>query len=155
MSIIRPPQRLHLARVLIGLAASAAVAGLLPAAAGAGGPQGGSTSHHLEFRLSGRDHQDVLGVGAILINARCPTEACAVVAKATSESPSIQSGTVHAHLAAGQAKRISVPLARRQRGKLKAALKAGKTPILTVEATARDNSGNRIPLSLEVRAFKP
>lgn len=155
MSIIRPQQRLHLARILIAVLAPVVVAGLVPAAAGAGGPQGGSKGHHLEFRLSGRDHQDILGAGVIAFNALCPTESCTVVASATSKSPSIHSATVHAHVAAGKAKSISLPVAKRQRGKLKAALEAGKTPILKIKAIARDKSGNRIPLSFEVRAFKP
>jgi hypothetical protein len=155
MSIMRPPQRLHLARVVIALAASVAVAGLIPAAAGARGPQGSSKGHHLEFRLSGRDHQDILREGAIVINARCPTEACTVVAQATSRTPAIHTATVHARVGAGKAASISLPLAKRQRGKLKAALRAGKSPTLTVKAIARDHAGNKIPLSFEVRAFKP
>lgn len=151
MSIIRPPQRLHLTRLIIALVAPVVVTGFYPAAAGAGATQG----HHLEFRLSGRDHQDVLGARAIVINARCPTEACTVVARATSRQPSIQSATIHAHVAAGKAATIMLPLAKRQRGKLKAALEAGKSPSLMVKATAHDQVGNKIPLSLEVRAFKP
>lgn len=155
MSITRPPQRLHLARLLIALVAPIVVAGLCPAVAGAGAPHEASKGHHLEFRLSGRDRQDVLGASAIVINARCPTEACTVVAKATSKKPSIHTATVHAHVAAGKAASITLPLAKRQRGKLKAALEAGKSPILLVKATAHDHAGNKIPLTLEVRAFKP
>ena len=151
MSIIRPSQRLPLACILIALSVPVVAAAFVPSLAGAGAPKG----HHLEFRLSGRDHQDVLGEGAIVINARCPTEACTVVATATSEKPSIHTATVHAKIAAGKAASITLPLAKKQKGKLKAALEAGKSAPLTVKATAHDHAGNRIPLSFEVRAYKP
>ncbi len=141
--------------MVIALLAPVLVAGLIPAAAGAGAPKDAPKGHHLEFRLSGRDHQDVLGARAVVINARCPTEACTVVAQATSQNPSIHTGTVQVHVAAGKAASISLPLAKHQRGKLKAALEAGKSPTLKVKATARDHAGNRIPLSFKVRAFKP
>lgn len=155
MSITRPPQRLRFAGLLIALVAPVVAAGLYPAAAGAGAPHEASQGQRLEFRLSGRDHQDVLGAGAIVINASCPTEACSVVAKATSQKPSIHTATVRAHIAAGDAASIALPLAKRQQGKLRAALEAGRSPTLLVKATARDHRGNKVPLKLEVHAFKP
>jgi hypothetical protein len=151
MSIIRPHKKLHLTRIVIALLAPVAATALVPAAAGAGK----TTTHRLEFRLSGPGHQDVLGTGAIAFTAHCLTEACTVVASASSNHPSIHSGTVRAHVARGKAATLSLPLAPRQQGKLKAALESGKSPALTVKATAHDSAGNRVPLSLEVHASKP
>ncbi|HXF32705.1 MAG TPA: hypothetical protein VN522_14410 [Solirubrobacterales bacterium] len=128
-----------------------AVAALLPAVAGAGG----TTHHQFEFRLSGPEHQDMVGERAILIRARCIGEPCTVVASAKSESPALHSGTARARIGAGETEVLTLPLAPRQRGKLKAALEAGRSPTFTVAATAHDAAGTYVPLSLEVRAQKP
>jgi hypothetical protein len=136
--------------ILIGFAAAISALALLPAAAGAG-----STNHHLEFRLSSPEHQDMVGEGAILIRARCLGEPCRVVASAKSKKPLLHTGKARAQLAAGTSETLSLPLPKLQRGKLKAALEAGRSPVFTVEATARDNAGTHIPLTIEVRAEKP
>ena len=146
MSFARPLQRLSRGPILIGLALI--VAALLPAAAGAG-------AHHLEFRLSALPHQDMVGESAIQVRVRCLSEPCTVVASATSKNPSLHSGTAHVQLAVGEADTLSLPLAPRQRGKLKAALEAGRSPTFTVKATAHDQAGTRIPLSITVEAKKP
>jgi hypothetical protein len=143
-----PPPRLLRAPILIGLCVAAA---LFPAAAGAGEPG----AHHLEFRLSAPDHQDLVGEGVLMVRARCLDEPCIVVAMAKSKSPVIRTGRGHAKIGAGKAKTLLLPLAKRQRGKLKAALEAGRHPTFTIEATAHDHAGTRIPLSLEVRVQKP
>lgn len=140
---------LRRAPVLIGLAALLAIA-LLPAT-GAAAPH----SHHLEFRLSSPEHQDIVGEGAILIRARCLGEPCTVVAAAKSKNPSLHTAKTRARLAPGKAETLSLPLAKQQRNKLKAALESGRTPIFKVTATARDQSGTHIPLTIEVRAEKP
>ena len=128
-----------------------AVAALLPAVAGAGGTK---NAHHLEFRLSALPDQDMVGESAILVRARCLSEPCTVVAAATSKSPALHTGTAHAKLAAGAAETLSLPLPPRQRGKLKAALEAGRSPIFTVKATAYDHAGTYIPLTITVEAKK-
>jgi hypothetical protein len=151
MSIIRPSPRLRPSRILIALAATVTLVALVPTAAGAGAPK----VHRLSFHLSGPLHQDVIGAGAIEIRARCPTEACTIVAQATSKSPSFRTAKVHAQIPAGAAESISLPLAPRDRGKLKAAFKAGRSPTLTVNAIARDAAGTKVPLSIEVRPSKP
>jgi hypothetical protein len=151
MSIIRPALRLRPRRILTALAATIALAALIPMAAGAGGPK----VHRLVFNLSGSFRQDVIGAGVIKIRARCPTEACTVVAQATSKSPSFRTAKVHAHVPAGSAESIFLPLAPRDRGKLKAAFKAGHSPTLTVKATAHDVVGTEVPLSIKVRPSKP
>lgn len=143
-------QRLSRRPILIGLTAAIALAAL-PAAAGAGGSNG----HHLEFRLSGPAHQDMVGESAILIGARCTGEPCTVVASAKSKNPSLHSGVARAKIAGGTADTIVLPLPRRQRGKLKATLEAGRSPTFTVKATAHDHAGTHIPLSFEVQAQKP
>jgi hypothetical protein len=149
VSFARPLQRLSRGPILIALAVIA-LAALLPAVAGAG-----SNAHHLEFRLSALPHQDMVGESAIAVRVRCLTEPCTVVASAKSKSPALQSGTTRARLAAGEAETLSLPLAPRQRGKLKAALEAGRSPTFTVTATAHDQGGTRIPLTITVEAKKP
>jgi hypothetical protein len=149
VSFARPLQRLSRGPILIGLAVIA-LAALLPAAAGAG-----SNAHHLEFRLSALPHQDVVGESAIAVRVRCLSEPCTVVASAKSKNPSLHTGTARTQIAAGEAETLSLPLAPRQRGKLKAALEAGRSPTFTVTATAHDQAGTRIPLSITVEAKKP
>jgi hypothetical protein len=127
-----------------------ALAALLPAAAGAG-----PNAHHLEFRLSALPHQDMVGESAIQVRVRCLSEPCTVVASARSKNPALHSGTTRAQLAVGEAETLSLPLAPRQRGKLKAALEAGRSPTFTVTATAHDQGDTRIPLSITVEAKKP
>jgi hypothetical protein len=151
MSIIRPTVKLLPGRILIVLLTAITATALIPAGAGAGGPK----SHHLVFRLSGPARQDVIANGVIFVNARCRTEACTIVASAISKSPSFRTAKVHAHLPAGTLDTISLPLAPRERGKLKAAFKAGHSPTLTVKAVAHDASGTRVSLSIKVRARKP
>jgi hypothetical protein len=143
--IVRPPLRPRRRRFLIGLVAAIAILAL-PVAASAG------ARHHLVFQLSGSSHQNVVDAGGITIALHCPTEACTVVASASSASPSLRTASVRTRVAGGTTKQLTLPLAPRQTGKLKAALEAGKTPILTVNATARDSSGNRVPLSFQVRS---
>jgi hypothetical protein len=148
VSFARPLQRLSRGPILIGLALIAAA--LLPAAAGAG-----ANAHHLEFRLSALPHQDLVGESAIQVRVRCLSEPCTVVASGKSKNPALHTGTTRAQLAAGEADTLSLSLAPRQRGKLKAALEAGRSPLFTITATAHDQSGTRIPLSITVEAKKP
>jgi hypothetical protein len=145
VSIARPPLRPRRARFFIGLVAAAAALALVPAASGA-------PTHHLVFRLSGSSHQDMVAAEGIAIGLHCPIEACTVVASASSASPSVRTASVRTQIAAGTAKQLILPLAPRQTDKLKAALEAGQSPTLTVHATARDSSGNRVPLTLQVRS---
>jgi hypothetical protein len=148
MSNIGPIQRLRRAPLLIALGTGIAAAALVPAAAAA--PQ----MHHLEFHLSGPSPQDIVGKAAIKVNARCPTEACTVVASATSEHPAVHTGSTRVSVRAGGSATLSLPLAPRQRGKLKAALEAGRTPTFTVSAAAHDQAGTRVPLTIQVRPQK-
>jgi hypothetical protein len=148
MSIIRPLQRLRRGPVLIALSAGIAAAALVPTAAAA--PQ----MHHLEFHLSGPSPQDIVGAAAIRVQASCPTEACTVVASATSEHPAIHTSNARISVRAGGAATLKLPLAPRQRGKLKAALEAGRSPTFTVNATARDHAGTKVPLTIQVRPQK-
>jgi hypothetical protein len=148
MSTVRPPVRLQSRRILIGLAAAAAVVALAPTASSA------QARHHLVFKLSGPAHQNLVGSEGIAISLHCPLEACTVVASAFSKSPSIHTDQVRTHVAGGTTANLTLPLAPRQNGKLKAALEAGKSPAVTVHATARDSSGNKVSLSLLVRANK-
>jgi hypothetical protein len=140
-------------RKVIGLLAVTALsAALVPAASSA---HRGSGRHNLVFKVTGSSHQNVIGTHGIVISVRCPAEACTVVASATSTSPSIHTTTVRAHVAAGGAGRLTLPLSTRDSGKLKAALEAGKAPILTVKATAKDGFASKVPLSLQVKPVKP
>jgi hypothetical protein len=149
MSTIRPRKRLIHGGILI--AAAAIVAFALVPAAGAGAPQG----HHLEFRLSGPSPQNVVGAGAIQINARCPVEACTVVASAASKNPAIRTGTTRAKIRAGAAEPILLLLRPHQQAKLRSVVKSGRKPTFTVHAAAHDSAGTRIPLKIMIETRKP
>jgi hypothetical protein len=148
MSIIRPLQRLRRRPVLIALSAGILAAALVPAAAAA------PRANHLKFHLSGPSPQDIVGSEAIRVRASCPSEACTVTATATSEHPSVHTGSARVSVRAGGAATLNLPLAPRQRGKLKAALEAGRSPTFTVNATARDHAGTKVPLTIQVRSLK-
>lgn len=148
MSFSRLPLRRPRGPILIGLALIA-LAALLPAAA-----IGGTKGAHLEFRLSALPHQDMVGESAIEVRARCLSEPCSVVASAKSKNPSLHTGQARVTIAAGEAKTLSLPLPKQQRAKLKAALNSGRSPIFTVKATAHDQAGTHIPLSIQVEAQK-
>jgi hypothetical protein len=149
VSIVRPPLRPRQRRFLIGLLAAIALLALVPVASSA------QARHHLVFRLSGPTHQNMVGAEGIAIALHCPAEACTVVASASSPSPSVHTASVRTQVAAGTTKQLTLPLAPRQTAKLKAAVEAGKSPTLTVHATARDSSGNSVPLLLQVRSEHP
>jgi hypothetical protein len=146
VSISRLPLRRPGAPILIGALLALA---LLPAAA-----LGGKTTH-LEFRLSALPHQDMVGESAIEVRARCLSSPCTVIAKATSKNPSLHTSQATTKIAAGEAKTLALPLPKQQRGKLKAALEAGRSPIFTVKATAHDKNGTHIPLSIQVESKQP
>jgi hypothetical protein len=148
VSISRLSLRRPGAPILIGALLVLAV--LLPGAA-----LGGARGAYLEFRLSALPHQDMVGESAIEVRARCLSEPCTVVASAKSKTPSIHTRQVRVQIAAGEATTLSLPLPKQQRGKLKAALEAGRSPIFTVKATAHDKAGTRIPLTIQVEAKKP
>ena len=73
---------------------------------------------------------------------------------AKAESPSVHTGKVRAHVAGGGSQRMMIPLGAKARGKLRAALAAGKEPALTVSAMARDGYGAKVPLELTVIALR-
>src|ERR1700750_1116643 len=74
-------------RILIGLlAVSVGAAALVPAISSAGSTK---NVHKLVFKIDGQARQDVVGAGGIVVTARCPVEACTVVASAQAESPSV------------------------------------------------------------------
>lgn len=161
MSIIRPavkrsavrapyPLRRRPGLILIGLAVTAGSA-LIPAVSSAGSPHG---VHKLVFKIDGQARQNVLGAGGIVVTARCPAEACMVVASAKGKSPSVQTGKVRARVAGGGSERMMLPLGARDGEKLRAALASGKKPALTVSAMARDGYGAEVPLELTVTALR-
>jgi hypothetical protein len=131
------------------VAITAGAAALIPAIANAGAQPG---AHKLVFRINGQARQDVVGAGGIVVRAECPAEACTVVASAKSTSPSVQTGNVRARVAAGGSDRMMLPLSAKDGAKLEAALAAGKKPVLTVSAMARDGYGAKVPLELKVTA---
>lgn len=153
MSIIRPPLRPRRGRTLICLlvAATTATAALAPVASNAQA----KGRHDLVFKVTGASRQNVIGAHAIVISVRCPVEACNVVASATSSSPSVHTGNLRIQVPAGGSERLTLPLSPRNCAKLKAALEAGKSPTLTVDATAHDPFGGKVPLSIKVRPVKP
>ena len=130
---------------------SAGAAALVPAISSAGSPK---SVHKLVFKIDGQARQKVVGAGGIVVTARCPAEACTVVASAKGESPSIHTGKVRARVAGGGSQRMMLPLSAKDGEKLRAALAAGKKPALTVSAMARDGYGAKVPLELTVTALR-
>ncbi len=152
MSIIRPPVKRRPGRMIVGLlAVTTAGAAFLPAVPSAQA----KARHHLVFKVAGKGRQDVIGTEGIVITARCPTEACIVVASARSRRPALRTGRVRARVAAGGSERIVLPLTAREDAKLRAAVEAGKSPSLTVRATAKDGFGSEVPLKLTIHPVKP
>jgi len=163
MSIIRPavkrsadwtsyPLRRSPGRILIGLlTVSVGAAALVPAISSAGSPKG---VHKLVFKIDGQARQAVVSAGGIVVTARCPAEACTVVASAKGKSPSVHTGKVRSHVTAGGSQRMMLPLGAKDGQKLRAALAAGKKPALTVSAMARDAYGAKVPLELTVTALR-
>jgi hypothetical protein len=149
----RYPVRRRRGRFLIGLlAVSVGATALLPAVAGAGAPPKGA--HKLVFWINGEARQDVVGSGGVVVVAKCPAEACMVVAAAAGKSPSVHTVKVRTRIAAGGSARMMLPLGSRDDEKLRAALAAGKKPALTVSAKARDGYGAEVPLELTVTALR-
>jgi hypothetical protein len=139
-------------RILIGLlAVSVGAAAVVPAISSAGSPK---NAHKLVFKIDGQARQDVVGAGGIVVTARCPAEACTVVASAKAKSPSVQTGKVRAHVAGGGSQRMMIPLGAKDGEKLRAALAAGRKPALTVSAMARDDYGAKVPLELTIEALR-
>ncbi|MFT3862857.1 MAG: hypothetical protein QM729_01190 [Solirubrobacterales bacterium] len=151
MPNIRPALKRSRGRILIGLLTLTATTVALAPATATAAPE----KHDLVFKISGQARQNVVGAHGIVITARCPTEACTVVAAASSKSPSIHTGKVRARVAAGGSERLTLPLGKKGGAKLEAALAAGKSPTFTVQITAKDAFGVRVPLSLQVRPSGP
>jgi hypothetical protein len=139
-------------RFLIGVVAmTAGAAALIPAISSAGAPHG---AHKLVFKIDGQARQNVVGAGGIVVTARCPAEACTVVASAKAKSPQVSTGKVRARVAGGGSARMMLPLGAKDGAKLRAALAAGKKPALTVSAMASDGYGAKVPLELTVTALR-
>lgn len=162
MSIIRPamkrsavrisyPLRRRPGLILIGLAMTAGAAALIPAISSAGSPHG---VHKLVFRIDGQARQDVVAAGGIVVTAQCPTEACTVVASAKGKGPSVHTGKVRARVSGGGSARMMLPLSAKDGERLRAAIASGEKPALTVNATARDGYGAKVPLELTVTALR-
>jgi hypothetical protein len=164
MSINRPavkrspdPQSPHLlrrrpSRILIGvMAMTVGAAALIPAISSAGATHG---THKLVFKIDGQARQNVVGAGGIVLKAECPAEACTVVASAKSKSPQVDTGSVRVRVTGGGSARMMLPLSAKDGEKLRAALAAGKKPVLTVSAMARDGYGAKVPLELTVTALR-
>ena len=161
MSIICPALKRSAARtpyplrrrpglILIGLAVTAGAA-LIPAVSSAGSPH---AAHKLVFKIDGQARQDVVDAGGIVVTARCPTEACTVVASAAATSPQVRTGKVRTRVAGGGSARMMLPLSAADGKKLRAAIASGKKPALTVSAMARDAYGAKVPLELTVTALR-
>jgi hypothetical protein len=97
----------------------------------------------------------MVGESAIEVRARCLGKPCTVVASATSKNPTLHTAQATIKIAAGEAATLSLPLPKQQRSKLKSALNSGRSPIFTVKATAHDQAGTHIPLTIQVESKQP
>ena len=133
----------------------AATATLLPAASA-----GATPGHHLVFNVGGPSRQNLVATEAVVVNAKCPTETCKVVAYGSSKSLGVRTAKVHARIKKGTHVKMALPLSPGQVANLRTALESdryrkGPLPILTIHATAKDSFGNKIPVSLNIKIAKP
>lgn len=139
--------------MVVGLLAATAT--LLPAASA-----GATSGHHLVFNVAGPSRQNLVAAEAVVVNAMCPTEACKVTAYGSSKSLGIRTAKVHARIKKGSHAKLALPLTPAQVANLSTALKSdrygkGALPTLTIHATAKDDFGNKIPVSLDIKVAKP
>jgi hypothetical protein len=152
MSSIRPSLKRRPGSVFVGLLAASVT--LLPAAAA------GATTHHLVFSLVGPSIQNVVDAEAVVVMAKCPTEACKVDAYASSTTLGLRTAKVRATVKRGGSTKISLPLTPVQDTRLRSALEAGNSrqgapPIVAIHATAKDDFGTEVPVLLDIKIAKP
>jgi len=116
-------------------------------ATGAGGATAGAGA--LRLRLGGARSQPVLAQKGVVVNVRCPLEACGVRATATG---SFKPKAVTQEIPAGVTRTLKLRFTRSQLGRLRTALHAGKRPKLKVTVLATDAAGSQRRLARTVKA---
>lgn len=129
-----------------------------PGGAGGGGNAGGSTGGNgpkgqstkdtsVKFSLRAAKRQPLLAQGGVIVNLRCPQEACTVTVRGGRRLKPI---TVH--LAARATKAAKLKIRKAKRAAIRRLLLAGGTPKLRLSATASDAAGNSASAKLTVTA---
>lgn len=116
----------------------------------------------LSFDLSGKATQRIVKQEGVIAKASCPLENCDVVVDGKAKVPSPKGARtprakfdlkpINAAVAAGVVEKVKLRLGKRRLQAAKAALRAGKTPKITVTASATDAAGNGATDSLQVKA---
>jgi Ca2+-binding RTX toxin-like protein len=137
-----------------------------PAAPGAGGgggapPAGGGPKKTLLLKLGGAKTQRLVAKRALVVKVRCPQEACTATATASGRLAAVGSEPkrtlklkkVTKKLAAGEAKKLTLHLGRKQAAAIGARLDAGKRVALqvSVSATGADGAGTLAKFNVVAR----
>ncbi len=122
-----------------------------------GPPDGSPSDREIAFTLAARARQRIAGRRGLAVDVGCPREDCTVIASATgklggSSRPKLSIGPVTTKLGAGEVRTLRLPLGKRQRHKVRRALDAGRTPRLTISATALDGAANAATKTVMVGA---
>jgi Ca2+-binding RTX toxin-like protein len=124
-----------------------------PAAPGGGGggapPGGGAPKKTLLLKLGGAKAQRLAAKRALVVKVRCPEEACTATASASGKlaavgaepKQTLKLAKVTKKLAAGQAKKLTLHLGRKQAAAIGARLAAGKRVALQVSVSATGAAG--------------
>lgn len=104
----------------------------------------------LAFRLQGHRKQRLLAQRGIVVKLFCPQQNCTVEIGAKGKLANVK--MVKKHVVAGKAKALKLPLSRKQREAIAAALAAGRKPKLKVSAVAAGAAGTSVKRALVVVA---
>ena len=129
---------------------------------GGNGPPTGPGDTEVSFDLSGKARQRVVEQKGVIVKASCPAEDCTATASGTARVPKPKGGRrprakfnlrpVTEQVSAGVTEKVELPIAKRRLRAMKAALRAGKKPKVTVTANVTDAFGNAATDRLTVRA---
>jgi Ca2+-binding RTX toxin-like protein len=125
-----------------------------------GGGNGDPADTEVSFELAGKAKQRIVEQRGVVVRALCPLEACTATASGTGRIPKpkrsprakLNLEPVTEAVGAGIAEKIVLRLRKKQLRAVAAALRAGDTPKVTVNARVIDAAGNSATDSLTVRA---
>ena len=131
-----------------------------PEPPGGGDGGNGTADADVSFDLTGKARQRVVKQGGVVAKASCPLEDCTAIAGGTAKVPKPKRSPlakfnlrpVTEQVSAGVTEKVELPIAKRRLRAVKAALRAGKKPMIKVTASVTDAAGNAATDSLVVTA---